>query len=895
MVEIKSVTFEHHRESNAINHVKLGIGESSPRLSWKFSGNDKNWTQTSYDIEIWRVVVPNVTPLVVQAFHVDSSQSVLVPWPMDALQSRETVRVKVRATGPAGSEPTPWSNEIFATAGLLHRSDWTAQMIAGERTLSSNNSLRPMRFRKTFKVGDFPAVRDVRLYITSYGVYEAHINGKRVGEHVLAPGWTSYKHHLNYQTFQVRPQLREGENVIAVEVAEGWYCGRLGFGGGERCIYGDRIALLAQLEIEYQDGERVIIASDNSWKSSVSPILSSELYDGEAYDATLDAPGWSSRSFDDKKWTSAQRIDFPTANLNSPNGPPVRGIGYLKPCNILLSPTNKIIVDFGQNLVGRVRVKVRGPKGHKIVFKHAEVLERGELAIRPLRICKAVDNLILGGEEIEWEPKFTFHGFRYVQVDNWPTNGGTPRLEDIKAIILHTNMEETGSFECSEEMVNKLHHNIRWGMKGNFLSIPTDCPQRDERLGWTGDIQIFSPTANFLYNTTGMLSGWLKDLAVETIEDDPKGVVPLVVPNVIPVKFTAPEAAWADASIIVPWDLYKASGDSNILANQYESMKTWIEKGIPRQSNGLWSPELHQLGDWLDPAAPPSQPGNGKTDPHLVANAYLVRITELMADISKVLKLKEDEQHYSKEASRLKSLFQAEYMTQNGRLAPDTMTSLALGLSLNLFPTAAQTQYAAKRLSRIVRSSKFRIATGFVGTPLICPALTMSGQTQLAYRMLLERKCPSWLYPITMGATTMWERWDSMLPDGSINPGEMTSFNHYALGSVGAWLHSTVGGISPAKAGWKVVRFEPIPGGTITWAKVGYESPYGKVACEWKIEDGRLKMSALVPPNSRGEVKLPESDVVISVGSGRHEYDFEYTAPEWPPMAIENPFEHEED
>jgi alpha-L-rhamnosidase len=430
----------------------------------------------------------------------------------------------------------------------------------------------------------------------------------------------------------------------------------------------------------------------------------------------------------------------------------------------LKSPTGKTIVDFGQNLVGWLRVRVYGQKGCKITFTHTEVLENGECATRPLRDCKAVDTLILSDESIEWEPKFTFHGFRYVQLDGWP---GEPSLQDIRAVVLHTDMEQTGFFECSKPMVNQLHQNIRWGMKGNFLSIPTDCPQRDERLGWTGDIQIFSPTANFLYDTSGMLSSWLQDLAAEQVKDY-NGVPPLVCPNVInpivsPAEAMAkPQAAWSDAVIITPYDLYKAFGDRQVLLDQHHSMKTWLDTALPRGPNGLWDPTVHQLGDWLDPAAPPDEPGNGRTDPHLVANTYLVRITEILATVSKILDLSDDYYHYTAQATKIKQAFQHEYLTPSGRLAPDTMTSLSLGLMFNLFRNAAETSGAASRLATIVRASKFRIATGFVGTPLILPALTATGSTQLAYRMLLEKKCPSWLYPITMGATTMWERWDSM-------------------------------------------------------------------------------------------------------------------------------------
>ena len=880
MVEIQAVTFEHHREN-------LGIGESAPRISWSFKGDAKDWTQLSYDIEVSRSLVNSGEPSI---FQVKSSESVLVPWPTTILQSRELAKVRVRAAG-SNDVSTPWSEEITIETGLLTREDWTATLIGAEKVKSPSGALRPALFRKDFKVEE--KVRSARLYLTSQGAYEPHINGVRLGDHVLAPGWTSYNHHLNYQTFDVTSHLNSGENVIGVEVGEGWFSTRLGWHGGNRNIYGDRLAVLAQLEIELEDGKSMTINSDKSWKSSVGPRIASEIYDGETYDASQEAKGWSASSFDDKHWSTVQHLDFPTAKLQSPTGPPVRKTQVVKPEKIFNSPKGHTVVDFGQNLVGWLKVNISGAKGHTIKFTHTEVLEHGEVATRPLRDCKATDHLILSGDPVSWEPAFTFHGFRYVQIDNWP---GEIKEGAIEAVVLHTDMQQTGWFKCSNDMVNKLHQNIQWGMRGNFVSIPTDCPQRDERLGWTGDIQVFSPTASFLYNTSGMLSSWLKDLAAEQIHDY-NGITPLVVPNILKPDFSMPQAAWGDVAVILPLDLYTAFGDKNILREQYTSMKKWLEQGIPRQANGLWNPKIHQLGDWLDPDAPPSEPGKAKTDPHLVANAYLAHISAIMAKVSEILGFKEDFERYTAEATKIKKLFQAEYMTASGRLAPDTMTSLSLALTYDLFPTPIQKTAAAERLADIVRAARFRISTGFVGTPLICPALSRNGHAQLAYRMLLETKCPSWLYPITMGATTMWERWDSMLPDGSVNPGEMTSFNHYALGSVGAWLHSTVGGISPADGGegWRVVRFEPIPGGKVTNAEVAYEGPYGRVECAWKIEDGRFVMTAKVPPNSKAEVKLPGRDEVKEVGSGVHEFIVEYKAEEWPPKATHDPFSQNED
>ncbi|CAG8950953.1 hypothetical protein HYFRA_00006350 [Hymenoscyphus fraxineus] len=885
-VSVSPPTFEHHREN-------LGIGERSPRISWRFTsdGDTKNWIQESYEIEISRA--SNAQS---ETFRVSGDESILVPWPTAPLGSRERARVRVRATG-SNDETTEWSEIVEVEAGL-QRDDWTARVITAENRISTSGSLQPVSKK----------VATARLYITSYGVYEATINGVRVGDHVLAPGWTSYRYRLQYQTHDVTELLKDGENVIGIEVGEGWYCGRLGFEGGRRFIYGDQLAALAQLEIVFEDDEKLSVGSDESWKSSTGPIIASELYDGEIYDYSAEVKGWTSSEFRDSEWKPVQVLEFPKATLLAPQAPPIRKIETLRPKKIWRSPSDKVIVDFGQNLVGGVRFRTTGSKGHKIVLTHTEVLEHGEVATRPLRDAKAMDTIVLSGESIEWEPKFTFHGFQYVQVEGWPSESGTPSFEDIEAVVIHTDMEQTGWFECSEPMVNQLYRNIHWGMRGNFVGIPTDCPQRDERLGWTGDIQIFSPTANFLYDTSGMLWSWLQDLSVEQIEEF-DGVVPQVVPNVIEARLNKAQAVWGDVSVITPWDLFLNFGDMSILESQFLSMKAWWN-GIPKQENGLWDHTMHQLGDWLDPAAPAASPADGRTDPHFIANAYLVHITKLIGRIAGILGQPNERQKFEKMSVTLKSLFRDTYITPAGRLAPDTMTSLSLALEFDLFRNQEETKKARARLARLSRASRFRIGTGFVGTPMVLPALTSGGDNnykQIAYRMLLEKRCPSWLYPITMGATTMWERWDSMLPNGDINPGSMTSFNHYALGSVGKWLFGCVGGVDFTKpdaqdsnsikeVGWRKIKFAPLPGGPITKAKTSHLGPYGLISCEWElnVDKGVFKMVIVVPPNSTGIVELPgkSKSEVIEVGSGRWEFeydDYKETA-EWPPKAILDPF-----
>jgi len=613
-ISLEPPTIEHHRSP-------FGIRDPTPRISWRFTGDVKDWIQTAYELEISRPSI-SASP---EIYKVECEDSVLVPWPSAPLTSRERANVRVRSFGGVDARPTEWSEAVELEVGLLEREDWSAKLIGAERILSHRGSLRPALFRKEF--GLEKKVRKARLYITAQGIYEAFINGTRVGDHVFAPGWTSYKHRLQYQTFDVTEFVRKGENAIGVEVGEGWYCGRLGFDGGKRNIYGDQLAVLAQIEVDFEDGETLKITSHGSWKTSVGSLVNSEFYDGEWYDASLEIEGWTSSALEDENWVPVEELEFPKAKLLAPEGPPIRKIEILKPQKIWKSPSDKTIVDFGQNLVGGVRLRTSGPDGHKITLTHTEVLENEEVATRPLRDCKAVDTIILAGEAVEWEPKFTFHGFRYVQVEGWPKNDGLPAVGELEAVVIHTDMEPTGWFECSEPIITQLNRNIVWGMRGNFVGLPTDCPQRDERLGWTGDIQVFAPTANFLYNTSGILSTWLKDLALEQVEDY-NGVVPQVVPNVIDPRLNTAQAVWGDVAVITPWTMYNSFGDKSFLENQYTSMQAWLS-AIPRGGNMLWDPDTQQLGDWLDPAAPPSEPANGRTDPHFVANAYLVHVTEV--------------------------------------------------------------------------------------------------------------------------------------------------------------------------------------------------------------------------------------------------------------------------
>ncbi|UQN09161.1 glycoside hydrolase family 78 protein [Deinococcus sp. QL22] len=849
------VQAEHHRDAT-------GIGEREPRLSWQTETATPNWHQQAYSIEC-RTVHGD---LLEATDWIESDQSVLCPWPFRPLTSREQVQIRVRVCG-THDLASDWSEALIIEVGLLSPSDWQATFIAPGWDEDLNCPQPAPLLRREFEIK--ADLASARLYITALGVYEAHLNGQRVGDHVLAPGWTSYGHRLRYQTHDVMPLLREGMNALGALLGDGWYRGRLGFGGGQRNLYGDRLALLAQLELQYTDGTVEHVVTDDSWRASTGALQASDLYDGETYDARLDQAGWSAPNYDDSGWQPVRSVQRDRATLVAPNGPPVRRIQTVNPVAIMTSPSGKTLVDFGQNLVGWIRFTVQGEAGHTVTLRHAEVLEHGELGTRPLRFAAATDRYILrGGAPETWEPTFTFHGFRYAEVDNWP---GELRLDDLKAVVVHSDLNRTGWFQCSDPLVNQLHENIVWGMRGNFLDVPTDCPQRDERMGWTGDIQVFSPTASFLYDVNGFLTSWLADLAADQEES---GAVPAVIPQVLPA--TLPAAAWGDAATVVPWVLYQRYGDTRVLERQYSSMKAWVEYISSRAGDTLLWDRDFQFGDWLDPVAPSNNPGAGRTLPGVVATASFARSADLVAQTAQVLGKTADAAAYASLAAQVRDAFSREYVTPNGRILSDSSTAYALALEFALLPGEPQRLQAARRLRELVRENGYLISTGFVGTPLICDALTHAGEIDAAYHLLLQQECPSWLYPVTMGATTVWERWDSMLPDGSINPGEMTSFNHYALGAVADWLHRTVAGLAPAEPGYRRLKIEPRPGGNLTHASARHLTPYGETEVDWRIQDGQIDLRVVVPPNTSADVTLPRTGEQYTVGSGTHRWTRQY-------------------
>ncbi|KAL7936002.1 glycoside hydrolase family 78 protein [Trichoderma chlorosporum] len=920
LVSVLPPTFEQH-------HDGFGVQCERPRLSWRFSCSNeqiRNWRQTAYDIAIsYDSTDPG------QVFHVEGEDSVLVPWPdSEPLDSRACRFVRVRCYGKYSlsdegdtqfdhESVTEWSPLSLLEIALLKERDWRGRMITVSEPwpLSSDNSARPLCFYKRFHLSLIDeTINRSRLYATSHGVYSVRINGKKVGDHCLAPGFQSYHKRLHYQIYDTKDLLvMPGWNRIEIDVAAGWFASATSW-ARKRFIYGQKLGVLAQLEIwAAGSNSPTLVSTDLSWSVSKTSSVSSEILDGEIFDQSLSI----SSNPEDAKF-SVQESPIPVSRLLSPEAPPVRVVERLEPKDIFKSQSGTaVIVDFGQNIAGRICVRrVQKPAGSQITFRHAEVIQDGEIMRRPLRTAKARDIIICDDRElIDWQPQHTFHGFRYVEISGWSLEDQDCPLTkaSIVAEVMHTDMLRTGWFSCSNEDVNRLHENSLWSIKSNFFSVPTECPSRDERFGWTGDLNIIAPTANFLYDTAGMLRSWLQDLYLDQMEETEywrRGMVPLFIPNSLLRNGDEghgwdpmPNGVWGDAAVMVPWGLYCMSGDIGFLSEQYDSMIQYLENGVTRGQDGLWDPEQWQFGDWLDPRAPQNDSGRGTTDGTFVADCFLVASTRIAAEVATILAKPTASSQFRDTALRLVHSWRNKYLTAAGFVVPDTATALSLALLFDLLPesegyrTKAQ---AATRLFRLVRLNDFKITTGFVGSAFLSRALTRSGGVNLAYAMLFQKKCPSYLYPITMGATTTWERWDSMLPDGTVNPGSMTSFNHHALGSIANWMHADIGGLEAIEPGWKAFRVKPRPNKELTWAETVFESRYGRIELRWTLKEEYFHMRLRVPPNSTAVVSLPSDGEACEsggqegkeqrLGSGEYNLECRFVQTEWPPKALLPPW-----
>ena len=748
---------------------------------------------------------------------------------------------------------------------------WSAALI--ESGASSTSAPR-LRTEMALESGHGD-VRSAVWHVSARGIVEAHLAGVPASDDVLTPGFSSYEWRLRYRSYDVTDQVtdvaRRGEPlVLGLQLGHGWYSGRLAW-TGERGVYGTRPAAVAQLEIEFADGHRQVVGTGDDWTSGPSPVLADDLYDGQTIDGRLVSDSWLRPRFTDPAWVPAVEVADADLSVLTPYvGPPVVRHEEIAPVRVWTSPSGRTLLDFGQNLVGWLKITSRGAAGSTLTVRHAEVLEHDELGTRPLRSALATDTFIHSGGEDVFEPTLTFHGFRYAEVTG---PGAAVGAGDVVAVVVHSDLRRTGTFACSDDLVNRLHSNVVWSQRGNFLDLPTDCPQRDERQGWTGDIAVFAPTAAFLFDVSGFLRDWLLDLAAEQRAAD--DVVPLVVPDVLKLLDNAtgwpsdsPTAIWSDAAVWVPWALWEAYGDREVLEQCHPSMTAHVRACARRVSaSGLWDTGF-QLGDWLDPTAPPDDPFRAKADKYVVATACLFRSATLTARSAAILGRTDDEAEFTALAERIRAAFTENYVAADGRLLSDSPTVYAMAIAFDLLDPGLQAR-AGDRLAVLAAENGYRIATGFAGTPYVTEALSRTGHLDEAYRLLLETENPSWLYPVTMGATTIWERWDSMLPDGSINPGQMTSFNHYALGAVADWLHRVVAGLAPAEPGYRRVRIAPRPGGGLTWARASLVTAHGRIGVGWELAGDELVLEVSLPDGVTAELDPPGAEQ-STLGAGDH-------------------------
>ncbi len=851
-VQVSNLTVEHLSSP-------LGLEERQPKFSWKLSDSKRNSMQAAYEIEVGENA--NLSgKLTWKSGKVTSDASINVIYKGSALQSDKRYFWRVRVWNNKG-ESSNWSAIQFWQMGLLSVTDWKAQWI--EPALKeADRSICP-QLRKVFKANK--TILSATAYITAHGIYEAYINGKRVGDAYLTPGFTSYNKRLQYQAYDVTASLQKGENSIAVSLANGWYKGDLGW-KTQQNTFGNKLGLLFQINITYADGRQETKCSDSTWKFSTGSIISSEIYHGETIDANKATIGWRLPKFNDASWSHVKVVNYPFNNLVATYNEPVRKQEVFSPIKLITTPKREKVIDFGQNLVGFETLKIKGNKGDTIRIYHAEILDKeGNFYTSNLRKAAALSTYVLASNDEEYfEPHFTFYGFRYIKIVGVR---GEINLENIKAVALYSDMPKTGSFTTSNPLINQLQSNIEWGQKGNFLDIPTDCPQRDERLGWTGDAQVFARTAAYNRGVYNFFTKWMKDVAADQLPD---GRVPHVVPNIF---FKSPNESgstgWADVSTILPWNMYMAYGDTGILENQYASMKAWVDYMKNKSVNHLWNKEKFHFGDWL--FFRPDNDDKGRsalTDKSMIAQCFFAYSTQLLINAAEILGKTNDVKAYTHLLNDIKNAFTNEYMTPNGALVSNTQTAYVLALHFDMLPEHKR-QQAAERLVDNIHQYNDHITTGFLGTPYICHVLSRFGHTPVAYTLLLQKTYPSWLYPVIMGATTIWERWDGQKPDSSFQSVGMNSFNHYAYGAIGDWMYRIAAGIQEGAAGYKHSIIEPHPGGNFTYMNADLQTRYGLLASHWKLEGNQLIVEVEIPVNTTATIHLPAKSADAITESGR--------------------------
>ena len=865
----------------------LGIDIAAPRLSWKLLATSDqvfNQKQQAYQI----LVASSAEKLSEEnadlwnSGKVNSDATTQLAYKGKPLASEQKCYWKVKVWNNQ-TDSTPWSEAAFWSMGLLHPTDWKAKWIGDEPDLVQKaykenldkydlaskaelTNVRPVppaspMLRKKFTVKS--AVKSAFLYASALGYYEIELNGSKVGDHVLAPEWTDFNKRIQYQSYDVTQNLKIGDNMLSSLLGEGWYLGMLGptkwhKDYPRRGVYGNDRRLIAQLVINYSDGTSQVVATDNTWKINTKGfIISADNFLGEQIDAQNIPQGWKNIDYNDSTWGVAYVDASVEKNLEAQKNEPVRIYKILPPLKI--SPFgDKYIVDFGQSLTGWTRFKVKGTKGTKIKIRHGEMLDDdGSLYTKNLAAAIQNDDYILSGEQDEFEPTFTYHGFRYIEISGLTS---APDPQEIVACALSSDPAITGSFECSNPKLNQLTKNILWTQRDNMTSIPTDCPQRDERMGWMGDAQVFCQNSMFNMDMAAFYTKWVKDIRdAQSI----RGTFPDIAPhaNKPDIRFSnAP--AWGDAGVIVPWRMYQNYGDKELLRNHYDAMKRYLENIRKQNPDFLWLKDIgNNYGDWLNAntiIAEGYSKTRGEVPKDVFATAFYANSVRLFSQMATVLGNEKDAKEYQHLFENIRTRFNEAYVDKDGGIKGNTQSAYALALNFELLPEYKRLQ-AFNHLLKCIEEYDNRISTGFMTTIMMMKELVKYGRTDLAYMFLESERFPSWLYSINQGATTIWERWDGYVKGRGFQDAGMNSFCHYSIGAVGEWMYRNILGINPddAQPGYKHFTIHPRPGGTLTWAKGSYNSIQGIIGSDWKLENGVFFLTVEIPVNTSAMVILP--------------------------------------
>jgi alpha-L-rhamnosidase len=876
-------------------HNPLGVDVSTPRLSWIITGTGNGILQTAYSVRVATDEKFSSSSLVWQSGKTASDESVLISYGGPALKAGQKYFWQVKVWDNKKHE-SKWSQTAWWEMGLMSPGAWKADWIEMEK--DTVRYAPAPHFRKEFPVAK--TIASARVYVTSHGLYELHINGKKVGDQIFTPGWTSYGKRLQYQVYDVTNMLVKGNNAIGAVLGDGWFRGTLAWGDNWR-IYGKRLGLLLQLNIKFTDGTETTVVSDGTWKASNDgAIRMADIYNGETYDATKRLTGWDLPGYDQSMWHKTIVTNYKN-NIIASEGAPVRKIQEIKPVKIFRTPKGSLVADMGQNMVGWIRLKVNGPKGTEVILRHAEVLDKyGEFYTTNLRSAKCQLSYTLAGSGDEsYEPRFTFMGFRFVEISGFP---GDLTTDNLTGVVIHSDMEVTGNYESSNPLLNQLQHNILWGQKGNFVDVPTDCPQRDERLGWTGDAQAFCRTAAFNMDVSSFFTKWLKDLAADQKQG---GEVPDVIPDVLNTQTSTtaqPSAGWGDVAVIAPWTMYLVYGDKKLLETQYSSMKQWVEYIRKKSGDSYIWKGGSKYGDWLyyHPGVNSHTEADGHTERDFIATAFFAYSSSILSAAARELGKTADAEYYDDLYGKIKNVFINEYVTKTGRVGTSSQTSYVLALMFNLLPDDLRSK-AAGYLVEDIKSRRNHLSTGFLGTVYLCHVLSDNGYTDVAYDLLLQESYPSWLYPVKMGATTIWERWDGQKTDSTFQDPGMNSFNHYAYGAIGDWMYRVSAGLETASPGYKKLLIQPHPSKKLEFSKATFETPYGKAASGWERKGQTIIINVKIPVNTTATIILPvsfaskvmangkslvenrdfteinEANKKLTFSAGSGEYLFEYT------------------